>query len=226
MYHFAVEIDEFAHQADAYAQLARCYERIGAYKEAVDARERQVSDRSDSFAEARKARELDNMDDDSVDAERFFLGQAWADATYWTGASTRRNGRFGVPLRWTPNRRERARSLGHSCGDRGALHAQEQLQKAMTLANRKIEATPQLGSAHSDLSFVYQAMGNCSEAERAGRRSVELGWSSSGEQRSVVSLAAPRLSRGELKRAERAKDTRLPALSWRGWPTILQLPPC
>jgi tetratricopeptide (TPR) repeat protein len=49
IYRFVIQIDDFVQRAGSYSQLARCYERIGAYREAVDAREREVRERADSF---------------------------------------------------------------------------------------------------------------------------------------------------------------------------------
>jgi tetratricopeptide (TPR) repeat protein len=192
---FVIEIDNFAHKADSYSQQARCYERLGAYREAVDARELQVRDRSDAFSEALKARDAHNGDDGPVDAERFFLGEAWLElgkcyvlagniqAAEWAfrraievdAESIRAHAELGALLR----RLDRIDD------------ADEQLRNALMLASRKIERTPQLGSAHSDAAFVYRAMANYGEAEQADQRAADLGWSSSNEQRRVVSLEAP-----------------------------------
>ncbi|HEV2549597.1 MAG TPA: hypothetical protein VGU20_19935, partial [Stellaceae bacterium] len=62
-----------------YSQLARCYERLGSYREAIGARELQVRDRADSFAQAMTCRESEGVDDEIVDSERFFLAEAWLD---------------------------------------------------------------------------------------------------------------------------------------------------
>lgn len=192
---FVIEIDDFAHKADSYSQLARCYERIGAYREAVDARELQVRDRADSFSEALKARELNNVDEEIVDTERFFLSEAWLElgrchvlagnieAAEWAfrravevdAESIRAHAELGALLR----RLDRIDD------------AEGQLQNALMLANRKIERTPQLGSAHSDVAFVYRAMGNYGEAEQADQRAADLRWRSSDDQRRVVNLEAP-----------------------------------
>jgi len=56
------------------------------------------------------------------------------------------------------------------------------------LATRKVGQTPELGSAHNALAFVYRAMGNYSEADRAAERAADLGWGSCDEQRPVFSL--------------------------------------
>ena len=138
---------------------------------------------------------MDNVDDDIVDTERFFLAEAWLElgrchvlavnieAAEWAfrravevdAESIRAHAELGALLR----RLDRIDD------------AEEQLQNALMLASRKIERTPQLGSAHSDVAFVYRAMGNYGEAEQADQRAADLGWRSSDDQRRVVSLEAP-----------------------------------
>jgi tetratricopeptide (TPR) repeat protein len=192
---FVIEIDNSSYKADSYAQLARCYERVGAYREAVDAREHQVSERAESLSEELKARELENVDDDLVDTDRFFLGQAWLElgrchvlagnieAAGWALRravevdvdSIRAHAELGVVLR----------RLGRVDDAAG------QLRNALMLANRKIERNPQLGSAHNDAAFVYRAMGNYVAADQADLRAADLGWKSSDEQPNVVGLEAP-----------------------------------
>ena len=74
-YCFAIEIDQAGHKADLYRQLACCYERLGSYREAIRARELQVRDRADLLVQAQRCRESEEVEDEIVDTERFFLGR-------------------------------------------------------------------------------------------------------------------------------------------------------
>lgn len=193
-YRFAIEIDEAGHKADLYAQLARCYERMSSYYDAIQARELQVRDRADFLAQAQRCREVEEVDDEIVDTERFFLGEAWFDlgrcyvlggdlaAAEWAlrraietaGKSIRANAELGALLRRTGRAEE----------------ASGYLQDALALANAKVEENPTAGAAHSDLAFVCRALGRSEAAERADQRAAELDWKSSEEERRVVSLEA------------------------------------
>jgi tetratricopeptide (TPR) repeat protein len=194
IYRFVIEIDGFVQRADSYSQLARCYERIGAYREAVDAREREVRERADSFSEALKAGEFDNIDEAIVEIERSFLGEAWlglgrcyalagnTEAAEWAFRCA-----VEVDAESTRGRTELAALLRHV----GRVEdAEKQFQDALMLATRKVGQTPELGSAHSELAFVYRALANYSEADRASERATDLGWRSSDEQRPVFRLDA------------------------------------
>jgi tetratricopeptide (TPR) repeat protein len=194
IYRFVIQIDDFVQRAGSYSQLARCYERIGAYREAVDAREREVRERADSFSEALKAGEFDNIDEAIVEIERSFLGEAWLElgrcyalagnieAAEWAFRRA-----VEVDAESTRARTELAALLRHA----GRVEdAEKQFQHALMLAARKVGQTPELASAHSDLAFVYRAMGNYSEADQAAERAADLGWRSSDEQRPVFSLDA------------------------------------
>jgi tetratricopeptide (TPR) repeat protein len=193
-YRFVIEIDDFTHKAESYSQLGRCYERMGSYAEAIRARELQVHDRADSLGEALKRRESVEIDDEIVDTERFFLGEAWLDlgrcyvvdgnleAAEWALRQA-----VDVAGNYIEARAELGaflRRIGRSAD------AERQLQDAITLAIAKVEGNPTLGSAHSDLAFVYRALGNSEAAEQADRRAAELGWKSSEEERRVVSIDA------------------------------------
>jgi tetratricopeptide (TPR) repeat protein len=195
IHRFVIEIDNSAQKADSYSQLARCYEKLGAYKEAVDARERQVSERAESFSEALKARELDNSDDGMVDSERFFLGEAWLELGRChvpAGNIEAAEWAFGRAIEVAPESVRAHAELGALLRRLGRIDdADEQLRNALILANQRIERTPQLGSAHSDAAFVHRAMGNYTEAEQADQRAADLGWSSGDEQHIVLSLDAP-----------------------------------
>jgi tetratricopeptide (TPR) repeat protein len=194
-FRLAIEIDDFAHKPESYSQLARCYERMGSYREAIRARELQVRDRADSLAQALRYRESDDhVEDEVVDMERFFLGEAWLDlgrcyvldgdlgaaewalrrATEVAGKCIRASAELGVLLR----------RLGR------VEEAGGRLQDALALASAKVAGNPELGSAHSDLAFVYRAMGNSEAAEQADRRAAELRWEGSDEERRVVSAEA------------------------------------
>ena len=78
-YCLAIEIDQAGHKADLYRQLACCYERLGSYREAIRARELQVRDRADLLVQAQRCRESEDVEDEIVDTERLFLGEAWFD---------------------------------------------------------------------------------------------------------------------------------------------------
>jgi tetratricopeptide (TPR) repeat protein len=197
-YRFVIEIDDFAHKADSYSQLARCYEWMGAYHEAIGARELQVRDRTDSLSATLRCRESEYVADEMVDTERFFLGEAWFDL----GRSYVLDGNVGA-AEWALRRAfEVVGEFTRARAELGALllrlgrveEAEAQIQDALTLARLKIQKNPQLGSAHSDLAFVYRAMGNCSAAEQADQRAAELGWKSSDEERRIVSMEAAGLS--------------------------------
>jgi len=194
-YQFAIEIDEAGHKADLYAQLARCYERLGSYREAIRAREHQVRDRADSLSIAIKYRESEApAEDEIVDTERFFLGEAWYDL----GRSYLLEGDFAA-AEWALRRAiETADKCIRATAELGAFlrrvgradEAESLLHVALDLATAKVESNPTLGAAHSDLAFVYRAMGKADAAGDADQRAAELQWKSSEEERRVVSMEA------------------------------------
>ena len=55
-----------------------------------------------------------------------------------------------------------------------AVEAEGYLQDALVLATAKVEENPTLGSAHSDLAFVYRAIGRPEAAEESDQRAAEL----------------------------------------------------
>lgn len=194
-YRFAIEIDQAGHKAELYSQLARCYERLGSYREAIRARELQVRDRADSLSQAVQYRESEaQAEDEIIDTERFFLGEAWFDL----GRCYLLDGDFGA-AEWALRRAiETAGKCVRASAELGALlrrlgrvnDADGLLQEALDLATAKIEKHPTLGSAHSDLAFVYRAMGKPEAAVEADQRATELQWKSSDEERRVVSMEA------------------------------------
>jgi tetratricopeptide (TPR) repeat protein len=168
---------------------------MGLYREAIGARELQVRDRADLLAQIRRRRESGEVVEDEIeDDARFFLGEAWFDlgrcyllggdfaAAEWAlrsaieavGTCVRASAELGVLLR----------RLGR------AGEAEGYLQDALDLATRKVEESPTLGSANSDLAFVYRAVGRPDAAEEADHRAAELQWKSSEEDRRVVSMDA------------------------------------
>lgn len=52
---------------------------MGSFHEAIGPRELQVRDRADSLAQALRCRESEDVEDEIVDSERFFLAEAWLD---------------------------------------------------------------------------------------------------------------------------------------------------
>jgi hypothetical protein len=68
------------------------------------------------------------------------------------------------------------------------VEAEARLQDGLSLAIAKVDGNPELGSAHSDLAFVYRALGNSEAAEQSDQRADELGWKSSDEERRVVGM--------------------------------------
>jgi tetratricopeptide (TPR) repeat protein len=194
-YRFVIEIDSFADKADSYSRLARCYEKMGAYREAIGARELQVRDVADSFAVTRRFRESEEVDAEIVDdMERFSLGEAWLDLgrCYVLGGNV---GAAEWALRCAIEvavKCIRARAeLGALLRRLGRIEeAAGQFQDAQALATAKIERDPTFAYGHSDLAFVYRAMGNVEAAEQADQRAAELGRRSSEEERRVVSMEA------------------------------------
>lgn len=194
-YRFAIEIDEAGHKAELYCQLARCYERLGSYREAIRARELQVRDRADSLSQALKYRESEaQAEDEIIDTERFFLGEAWFDL----GRCYLLDGDFWA-AEWALRRAiETAGECVRASAELGALlnrlgrvnDAESLLHEALNLATAKVEKHPTLGSAQSDLAFVYRAMGKPEAASAADQRATELQWKSSDEERRVVSMEA------------------------------------
>jgi tetratricopeptide (TPR) repeat protein len=175
-YRFAIEIDQAGHKAALYSQLARCYERLGSYREAVSARELQVRDRADSLSQAVKYRESEaQAEDEIVDTERFFLGEAWFDL----GRCYLLDGDFGAAEWALRHAIETAGKYVRASAELGALlrrlgrvnDAESLLQEALDLAAAKVEGNPTLGSAHSDLAFVYRAMGEPEAASAADETS-------------------------------------------------------
>jgi len=194
-YQFAIEIDEAGHKADLYAQLARCYERLGSYREAIRAREHQVRDRADSLSQAVQYRDSEALaEDEFIDTERFFLGEAWFDL----GRCYLLDGDFGA-AEWALGRAiETAGKCVRAGAELGVLlrrvgrvhEAESLLTKALELATAKVQEHPTLGAAHSDLAFVYRAMGKADAAGEADQRAAELQWKSSEEERRIVSMEA------------------------------------
>jgi superkiller protein 3 len=178
-YRFVIEIEDLAYRADSYAQLARCYVSSGLYKDAVNARENEVRDRSDTVAQALKARELDNIGDDIVDTERFLLGEAWLElgrCHVIAGNLDSAEWAFRQAVDADAESIRAYAELGLHLQRQGRIvDAQGQLQYALMMATRKIEATPMRGSLYRDLAFVYRAMENYGEAERAEKRAADLG---------------------------------------------------
>jgi tetratricopeptide (TPR) repeat protein len=196
LYRLTIEIEDSTHHADCYAQIARCYERMHAYKEAVVEREFQVRDRADSRAEALKARALDEVDEEIVDDERFFLGDAWLElgrSHVRAGNTDAAEWAFRQAVEASPECIKAHAELGAlwRCLDR-VTDAGDELQEAFALARRKIEQTPEAASALSEMAFVYRAMGKDVEAIQLERRAAETGWTTSEEERTVVSLEARR----------------------------------
>jgi tetratricopeptide (TPR) repeat protein len=193
-YRFAIEIDDFAHKPESYSQLARCYERMGSYREAIGARERQVRDREDSLSEALKCRESEDVEEEIVDSERFFLAEAWLDL----GRCYALDGNFGA-AEWALRR---AIAVSQKCArahaELGALlrrlgrpeESDCYLRDALALAKAKVEGHPRLGSAHSDLAFVCAALGDSEAADQADQRAAELGWKRNDDEQRVVSKEA------------------------------------
>ena len=190
IYRLVIELDDSAHKADTCSQLARCCERLGSYRDAIRARELQVADRSDSLSVAMRCRESNGANDDAVGMERFFLGEAWHDLgrCYFLGGNLE-------AAEWALRRSiEAAGKCVRASAELGALlrrigrveEAEIQLQDAVSIATAKVQAHPQLGSAHGDLAFVYRAMGNSGAAEEAEQRAGKLGWASDDRDRLVV----------------------------------------
>jgi tetratricopeptide (TPR) repeat protein len=159
--------------------LACCYERLGSYREAIRARELQVRDRADLLVQAQRCRESEEVEDEIIDTERFFLGEAWFDL----GRCYLLEGDFAAAERAfrraidTAGKYVRAsveligvllRRLGR------AGEAEGYLQDALALATAKVQENPTLGSAHSDLAFVYRTIGRPEAAEESDQRAAEL----------------------------------------------------
>jgi len=194
IYRFAIEIDEAGHKADLYSQLGRCYERMGSYSDAIHARELQVRDRGDLLTQAQRCQEFEEVEDEIVDTERFFLGEAWFDL----GRCYLLAGDFAA-AEWALRRAiETAGKCVRASAELGVLlrrlgrveEAQSYLHDALALATAKAEENRTLGSAHSDLAFVYRAIGRPGAAEQSDQRAAELQWKSSEEDRRVVSMEA------------------------------------
>jgi tetratricopeptide (TPR) repeat protein len=190
-YRFAIEVDDRAHRSESYSELARCYEKMGAYRDAIRACELKVRERADSVAQAMRYRESDDIEDEIVDSERFFLGEAWFDL----GRCYLFDGNFEA-AEWALRRVITTSSqCARAYAELGALllrlgrpeEADGLLHRVLDLVTAKVGQHPSLGSAHSDLAFVYAASGN-SEANRAYQRSAELGWKSTVEEQTVVSI--------------------------------------
>jgi tetratricopeptide (TPR) repeat protein len=194
IYRFAIEMDEAGHKADLYSQLGRCYERMGSYSDAIHARELQVRDRGDLLTQAQRCQEFEEVEDEIVDTERFFLGEAWFDL----GRCYLLAGDFAA-AEWALRRAiETAGKCVRASAELGVLlrrlgrveEAQSYLHDALALATAKAEENRTLGSAHSDLAFVYRAIGRPGAAEQSDQRAAELQWKSSEEDRRVVSMEA------------------------------------
>jgi tetratricopeptide (TPR) repeat protein len=191
-YRFAIEIDEASHKQELYSSLARCYERMGSIRDAIHTRELQVRDCTDWLAQAQRRYESDEVED--VDTEQFLLGEAWFDL----GRCYLLVGDF-VAAEWALRRAtETDRDCIRASAELGVVlrqlgRAEESegfLQQALALATTKVEQGPTLGAAHSDLAFVYRALGRPEAAHEADQRAIELQWKSSEEQQRVVSLEA------------------------------------
>ena len=193
-YRFAIEIDDFAHKSESYSQLARCYERLGSYREAIGARELQVRDRADSFAQAMTCRESEGVDDEIVDSERFFLAEAWLDlgrcyVLDGDSAAAEWALRRAIAVSQTyPRAHAELGSLLRHLGR--PEESDSHLRDALALAKAKVERHPTLGSAHSDLAFVCAVMGDSEAANQADQRAAELGWKRSDDEQRVVSMEA------------------------------------
>jgi tetratricopeptide (TPR) repeat protein len=133
-------------------------------------------------------------EDEIVDMERFFLGEAWFDL----GRCYLLDGDRGA-AEWALRRAiETAGKYVRASAELGALlrhlgrvkEAEGILQEALGIATVKVEGNPTLGSAHSDLAFVYRAMGKLEAATEADQRAAELQWKISDEERRVVSMEA------------------------------------
>jgi tetratricopeptide (TPR) repeat protein len=191
-YQFVTQVDDLGDRADSYSQLARCYEKMESYREAVSARELEVRDRADSLSQALRGRESEEVEDEIVDMEQFSLGEAWLGL----GRCYLLNGNVAA-AEWALRRAiEVAGKCVRASVELGALlrrlgrvvEAEARLQDGLSLAIAKVDGNPELGSAHSDLAFVYRALGNSEAAEQSDQRADELGWKSSDEERRVVGM--------------------------------------
>jgi Tfp pilus assembly protein PilF len=126
--------------------------------------------------------------------ERFFLGEAWLDL----GRCYVLGGNVGAAEWALRTAIEVAGKCIRARAELGALlrrlgrieEAVAQFQDALALATAKMERDPTFAYAHSDLAFVYRAMGDSEAAEQADQRAVELGRRSNDEERRVVSMEA------------------------------------
>jgi len=175
-YRFAIEVDETGNKADVYAQIAKCYEQMGAHGDAIRARELQVRERADLFRQAERGWESQETEKQILESERFFLGEAWLDL----GRCYARADDVGA-AEWAFSRAiETSGNCIRARAELGALlqrlgrakEADCHLAKALALATAKVAQNPTL-TAHSDLAFVYRALGMLEKAEQAERRVAE-----------------------------------------------------
>jgi tetratricopeptide (TPR) repeat protein len=192
LYRLIAKIEHSPFHAECYAQIARCHERMADYTEAVTARELQVRECVDSLSEALDDRSLGEVDEDFVDDERLFLGQAWHElgrAYVRVGNIEPAEWAFRQALRVFPELVQAHAELGALERSLGRVReADAHLQEALALAIRNVAQTQESGSALCAMAFVYRAMGRVAEAIATEARAADLGRTCNEEERTVVSL--------------------------------------